>query len=180
MLAVQFVLRDMKIFTFVGQMDAHRTPVMRRTFLIDKSVLNQFFEIVGHVGTEVIAARRQLADRHFVVTDVIKNQGLDVVAILDTQPVEFGLDNINEPPGSFGFPAVSVEAVVVRADQSMRYFFSAASSHSMPLPARSGTTACPASSTIGWLRILLDVSRYSSRRDCGAAAMTWALTSENR
>src|SRR5438105_895730 len=83
--------------SLVGQPDAHRTTINPRTLMVEKAHLNQLLQIVGDIGSEIIAARAQFAGGKFLVADVVQQQRLYRVDVGAAPAVELVLDDVEQP-----------------------------------------------------------------------------------
>src|SRR5208283_2645738 len=75
-----------------------RTAVMRRALLRQISVLDHLLDIVGDVGAEIATAQHEFADGHLGITDIKQYHPLDVVDVVDPQPIELKLYHLQELP----------------------------------------------------------------------------------
>src|SRR5437763_9319444 len=79
-----------------GQADMDRTPVVQRALLRQIAVLDHLFDVVRDVRAEVAAPQRQLPDRHLGVTDVEQHHSLNVVDVVDPEPFELELYDLEK------------------------------------------------------------------------------------
>ena len=79
-----------------GQADADGAAVDPRALVIDIAEIDQLLEIVGDVGTEIVAAAAQLACGQFGIADVEQQQGLDGIDVGAVGAVELVLDDIEK------------------------------------------------------------------------------------
>ena len=63
---------------------------------MDIAAFDQFLEIVGDVGTQIVAAGAQFARRQFLVAHVEKKQRLDGVDLAFVAAIQFVLDDIEK------------------------------------------------------------------------------------
>src|SRR5713226_3729908 len=61
MLQVERIDDVAHLAALVGELDAHRAAIDPRALMIEEAHLDELLEIVGNVGTEIVAARAQLA-----------------------------------------------------------------------------------------------------------------------
>src|ERR1041384_7462751 len=74
----------------------HQTAVICRTLLRQIAVFNKLLDVVGDVGAEIAAAVRQLGGRHHGVPDVEQHHTLHVVDVVDAEPVELQLHDVEK------------------------------------------------------------------------------------
>ena len=64
--------------------------------MLDIPVLNQLLEIVGDVGAEIVAPRRQLADGQLVRADIEQNKTLNAVDVVYTGSIKLTAQDFEE------------------------------------------------------------------------------------
>src|SRR5579862_866495 len=97
-LLVQRVDGVAHVAALVGELDAHRAPVDARALVIEEAHLDEFLEIVGDVGAEIVAPRAQFAGGEFLVADIVQQQRLHRIDVGAAAAVEFVLDDVEETP----------------------------------------------------------------------------------
>ncbi len=97
-LMVQRVDGVAHLAALLGELDAHRAAVDARTLMIEKSRLDQFLEIVGDVGAEIVAAGAQLAGGQLLVADIVQKQRLHRIDVGAAAAVELVLDDVEQTP----------------------------------------------------------------------------------
>src|SRR6202163_2307484 len=79
-----------------GEANADRAAIDARTLMIEEAEFDQLLQIVGGVGTEVVAARAQLARGQFLVADIIEQQRLHRIDVGAAAAIEFILDDVEQ------------------------------------------------------------------------------------
>src|ERR1700681_2879087 len=77
--------------------DADRAAIDARTLMIEEAEFDQLLQIVGDVGTEIVAARAQFARGQFLVADVVEQQRLNRIDVGAAAAIEFILDHVEQP-----------------------------------------------------------------------------------
>ena len=95
-LLVQLVDPPAKLEALLRHPHPGHAAVVGRAFLAEIAILDQLLDVVGDIRAQVVAARGQFADRQLLVADVRQDQALHVVDVLDPEPIELRLDDIEE------------------------------------------------------------------------------------
>src|SRR4029077_4897696 len=76
----------------------HTAPptVVHRALLRQMASLDQFLNVVRHIGAEIAAAQNELADAHLGAAHVEQHQCLYGVDVVTTEPVEITLNDFKE------------------------------------------------------------------------------------
>src|SRR3990170_6792828 len=132
----------------LGQRHAHASAVGLAALVVDESRFDELLQVVGNVGSQVVAAALELPRRQLAVTDVVEKQRLHAVEIELAEAIELVLDDIEketmEPfDESQALQILRPERVVLKRRARTRDVES--------------DTHCPAS-------CLFDASRYSGLR----------------
>src|SRR5260370_5988984 len=60
------------------------------------AVLDHLLDIVGDVGSQITAAQGELAHRHLRIPDIEQHHCLDVVDVVNAEPLQLQLDDLQE------------------------------------------------------------------------------------
>ncbi len=80
----------------VGQFHAHRATVDLAALVMHVSRLHQLLEIIGNIGSLIVAARLQFARRNLVLADIEQQECLNGVDVQQAQAFEFVLDHVQQ------------------------------------------------------------------------------------
>src|SRR6266446_2135189 len=64
--------------------------------LLEIPVLDHLLDVVRDVRAEIAAAQRQFADGHLCIADIKQHHPLDIVDIVDPEPIELELHPLQE------------------------------------------------------------------------------------
>src|SRR5262249_37153915 len=79
-----------------GQADTNRAAIDARALMVEEAELDQLLQVIGYVGTEIIAARAQLTRGQFLVADIVEQQRLHRVDVGAAAAIELVLDDVEE------------------------------------------------------------------------------------
>src|ERR1700682_5339547 len=79
-----------------SQADGDRAAIDAAALMIEEAEFDEFLEVIGHVGAEVITGRGQFARAHFLVADIVYHQCLDRMNAGAAATIEFVLDDVEQ------------------------------------------------------------------------------------
>src|SRR5215469_13841995 len=83
-------------YALFRQAHTDRPPVVQGTLLRQIAVFDHLFDVVRDIRAEIAAPQCKLADRHFRFADVEQHHSLDIVDVVDAEPLEFELYDFQE------------------------------------------------------------------------------------
>ena len=84
------------------------------------AVLDHLLDVVGDVRAEIAAAQRQLADGHLGIADIEQHHSLDIVDVVDAEPFELQLHDLEKMPVKALDERNHLEISVVHAQPRLR------------------------------------------------------------
>ena len=72
------------------------TPVMRRAFLAQVAIFDQFLHVLRNIQALVITTIDQFTDCQLFIADMGQNKALEVVDVLNTEAIQLRLDHFDK------------------------------------------------------------------------------------